>query len=197
MTELEKCTSGRWYDNDFPGRGAQHLTASDLCARFNRTRPSNLKRRQRLLRKILGAMGSNCFIEQGFGCSFGFNLRVGDRFFANSNCFFMDDNTISFGNDVFIGPGCSFYTAQHPIHPEQRNRRIEKCLPITVGDNVWFGGDCVVLPGVTIGSDTVIGAGSVVTHDIPAGVVAAGNPCRVLRQITDADFQEVADACGE
>ena len=187
MTELEKCTSGRWYDNDFPGRGAQHLVASNLCAKFNRTRPSNLKRRQHILKKLLGRMGEGCFIEQGFGCSFGFNLFVGNRFFANSNCFFMDDNTIIFGDDVFIGPGCAFYTAKHPIHPQQRNRRIEKCLPIIVGDNVWFGGNCVVLPGVTIGSNTVIGAGSVVTRNIPANVVAAGNPCRVLRPITDAD----------
>lgn len=188
MTELEKCNSGRWYYNDFPGRGSQHLAASNLCAKFNRIRPSNLKRRQRVMRAILGKMGDDCYIEQGFMCAFGFNLSVGDHFFANSNCFFMDDARISFGDWVFIGPGCAFYTAQHPIHPQQRMRRIERCLPITVGDHVWFGGDCVVLPGVTIGNNTVIGAGSVVTHGIPAGVVAAGNPCRVLRPVTEEDF---------
>lgn len=197
MTELEKCTTGHWYDNDFPGRGAQHLAVSNICAKFNRTRPSNLKRRQRIMRRILGGMGDPCYIEQGFMCTFGFNLFVGNHFFANSNCFFMDDATITFGDYVFIGPGCSFHTAQHPIHPIQRNQKIERCLPITVGDNVWFGANCVVLPGVTIGSNTVIGAGSVVTRDIPDNVVAVGNPCRVLRPVTEADFQKVANEIAE
>ena len=128
-------------------------------------------------------------IEPNLQCSYGFNLEVGDHFFANSNCFFMDDAKITFGNHVFIGPNCAFYTAQHPIHPIQRNRKIERALPISVGNIVWFGGNCVVLPGIKIGSNTVIGAGSVVTKDIPDNVVAVGNPCRVLRNITGADLQ--------
>lgn len=188
MTELEKCNAGQWYHTETSGLGPRHLAVSDLCAKFNRTRPSNLKRRQRLLKAILGKMGKSCYIEPNLGCSYGFNLEVGDHFFANSNCFFMDDAKIRFGNYVFIGPNCAFYTAQHPIHPLQRNLKLERCLPITVGDNVWFGGNCVVLPGVTIGSNTVIGAGSVVTHDIPDHVVAVGNPCRVLRPVTEKDL---------
>lgn len=188
MTELEKWNASQWYHTETSGLGPRHLASFDLCTKFNRTRPSNLKRRQRLLQAIIGKMGDNCYIEPNLFCSYGFNLEVGNHFFANSNCFFMDDAKIRFGNHIFIGPNCSFYTAQHPIHPEQRNLKIERCLPITVGDNVWFGGNCVVLPGVTIGSNTVIGAGSVVTHDIPDNVVAAGNPCRVLRSVTEKDL---------
>lgn len=189
MTELQKCNSGLWYHTESTGLSVKHLAASDLCAKFNRTRPSNIKKRQRLLRRILGRMGNDCYIEPSLQCSYGFNLDVGDHFFANSNCFFMDDAKITFGDHVFIGPNCAFYTAQHPIHPVQRNRKIERALPILVGNNVWFGGNCVVLPGVKIGSNTVIGAGSVVTKDIPDNVVAVGNPCRVLRNITGADLQ--------
>ena len=189
MTELENCNAGLWYHTESTGLGIKHLVATDLCARFNQTRPSNIKKRQRLLCKILGRMGNDCYIEPRLQCSYGFNLEVGNHFFANSNCFFMDDAKITFGDHVFIGPNCAFYTAQHPIHPEQRNRKIERALPISVGNNVWFGGNCVVLPGVKIGSNTVIGAGSIVTKDIPDNVVAVGNPCRVLRSITDADLQ--------
>lgn len=188
MTELQKCNNGLWYHTESTGLGVKHLAASDLCAKFNRTRPSNIKKRQRLLRKILGKVGIDCYIEPSLQCSYGFNLEVGDHFFANSNCFFMDDAKITFGDHVFIGPNCAFYTAQHPIHPVQRNRKIERAIPISVGNNVWLGGNCVVLPGVKIGSNTVIGAGSIVTKDIPANVVAVGNPCRVLRSITDADL---------
>ena len=188
MTELQKCNSGLWYQTESTGLGVKHLAASDLCAKFNRTRPSNTTKRQRLLCKILGKIGIDCYIEPSLQCSYGFNLEVGDHFFANSNCFFMDDAKITFGDHVFIGPNCAFYTAQHPIHPVQRNRKIERALPISVGNNVWFGGNCVILPGVKIGSNTVIGAGSVVTKDIPDNVVAVGNPCRVLRNITDTDL---------
>ena len=188
MTELEKCTAGLWYHTESTGLGLKHLIASDLCAKYNRIRPSNISKRQQLLGKILGRVGYDCYIEPSLQCSYGLNLEVGDHFFANSNCFFMDDAKITFGDHVFIGPNCAFYTAQHPIHPIQRNRKIERALPISVGNNVWFGGNCVVLPGVNIGSNTVIGAGSIVTNDIPDNVVAVGNPCRVLRSITDADL---------
>jgi acetyltransferase-like isoleucine patch superfamily enzyme len=128
-------------------------------------------------------VGENCYVEPAFYCSFGFNLSVGDHFFANRDCLFMDDAPITFGDYVFIAPGCHFYTASHPIHPQPRNQKLEQSLPITVGNNVWFGGGVKVLPGVTIGDNAVIGAGSVVTHDIPENVLAYGNPCRVIRQL--------------
>ena len=119
MTELEKCNAGLWYHTESTGLGAKHLTTSDLCAKYNRIRPSNIKKRQRLLQQIFGKMGIDCYVEPHLQCSYGFNLEVGDHFFANSNCFFMDDAKITFGNHVFIGPNCAFYTAQHPIHPVQ------------------------------------------------------------------------------
>ena len=122
-----------------------------------------------------------------FQCDYGYNIEIGENFFANFNCIIVDCAKVKFGNHVFIAPGCGFYTAGHPLDVSQRNQGLEYAYPITVGDNVWFGGNVSVLPGVTIGSNTVIGAGSVVNFDIPSGVIAAGNPCRVIREITEED----------
>lgn len=191
MTELEKCNLGLFYQTDFPGRWEQHLEAADACWEFNRTRPSQLAQRDRILRKLLGSAGEDICIEPTLQCSYGFNLFVGDHFFANNNCMFMDDVPIRFGSHVLIGPNCAFYTARHPLHPLPRREKLERALPITVGDDVWFGGRCTVLPGVTIGDGAVIGAGSVVTRSIPANVIAVGNPCRILRPITSADLDEL------
>ena len=190
MTELEKCQQGLKYDVTFPGREEAHLVCADTCWKYNHTRPSDKCRRDKLLRKLFGKAGKNLYVEPNIFCGFGSNIQVGDNFFANNNCVFVDPGKITFGDNVFIGPNCGFYTAHHPINAQERNHMYEYAFPITVGDNVWFGGNCAVLPGVTIGSDVVIGAGSVVTHDIPSHVVAAGNPCCVLRPITDKDRNE-------
>ena len=187
MTEFEKCQQGLMYDTTFPGREDAHLKCIDLCFEYNHTRPSDMKRREEIIRKLFGRVGKNPYIEPTIFCGFGWNIEVGDHFFANNNCVFVDPGKITFGDNVFIGPNCGFYTAHHPISAELRNQLYEYAFPITVGNDVWFGGHCAILPGVTIGSDVVIGAGSVVTHDIPDHVVAAGNPCRVLRPITDED----------
>ena len=187
MTELEKCRQGLLYDTMFPGRESAHLTCADLCWEYNRTRPSDMARREELLRRLFGRVGKEPYVEPNIFCGFGSNIEVGDYFFANNNCNFVDPGKIIFGDHVFIGPNCGFYTAHHPIDSELRNQKLEYAFPITVGSNVWFGGSCCVVPGVTIGSDVVIGAGSVVTHDIPDHVVAAGNPGRVIRPITEAD----------
>lgn len=187
MTELEKCRQGLLYDTTFPGREEEHLKCADLCWEYNRTRPSDMQCRETLLRKLFGKIGKNPYVEPNIFCGFGFNISVGDNFFANNNCIFVDPGKITFGDNVFIGPNCGFYTANHPIHPEWRNQLYEYAFPITVGDNVWIGGHCCVMPGVKIGSNVVIGGGSVVVHDIPDNVVAAGNPCRVLRPITEED----------
>ena len=187
MTEKEKCQQGLLYDTTFPGREEAHLQCADLCWEYNRTRPSDMARREELLRQLFGKVGKNPYVEPTVFCGFGTNIEVGDNFFANNNCVFVDPGKITFGNNVFIGPNCGFYTAHHPIDAKLRNQLYEYAFPITVGDDVWFGGSCAVLPGVTIGSNVVVGAGSVVTRDIPSGVVAVGNPCRVLRPITDAD----------
>jgi acetyltransferase-like isoleucine patch superfamily enzyme len=139
--------------------------------------------REAILRKLFGKLGKNPYVEPMLFCGFGYNIQAGDNFFVNNNCVFVDPGKITFGNNVLIAPQCGFYTALHPLDAERRNAFIEKALPITVGDNVWFGGGVKVLPGVTIGSNVVIGAGSVVTKDIPDGVLAYGNPCRVIRTI--------------
>ena len=187
MTEQEKCDAGLLYDTTTPERAAAHHHCADLCFDYNHTRPSDLARREELLRQIFGKLGTNPYVEPSLRCGFGTNIEAGDNFFANNDCVFVDPAKITFGNDVKIGPQCGFYTALHPLDAEQRRNNLEAAYPIHVGDDVWFGGGVIVLPGVTIGSGSVIGAGSVVTRDIPAGVLAAGNPCRVLRPITAED----------
>lgn len=187
MTELEKCRQGLLYDTAFPGREEAHEVCADLCWEYNRLRPSDKAGREQLLRKIFGKLGKNPYVEPALWCGFGFNIEAGDNFFANNNCVFVDPGRIVFGNNVLLGPQCGFYTALHPLDAQQRGLGLEAAYPIYVGDDVWFGGGVKVLPGVTIGSGTVIGAGSVVTKDIPAGVLAAGNPCRVIRPITAED----------
>lgn len=183
MTEREKCDAGLLYDTTFPGREEMHLQCADLCYDYNHTRPSDTKRREELIRQLFGKVGKNPYVEPNIFCGFGFNIEVGDNFFANNNCVFVDPGKIIFGDNVFIGPNCGFYTAHHPIDPVLRNQLYEEAFPIKVGDNVWFGGGVHVVPGVTIGSNVVIGAGSVVVKDIPDNVVAVGNPCRVVRHI--------------
>ena len=187
MTEQEKCAAGLLYDTTTPEREEDHVRCDDLCFDYNHTRPSDKARREELLRKIFGKLGKNPYVEPMIQCGFGWNIEAGDNFYANNDCVFVDPAKITFGNDVKIGPQCGFYTAIHPLDLVQRRDNLEVAYPIHVGDDVWFGGHVVVLPGVTIGSGSVIGAGSVVTRDIPANVLAAGNPCRVLRPITEED----------
>lgn len=149
--------------------------------------PSDMETRENLLRQIFGKVGKNPYVEPNIFCGFGWNIEVGDNFFANNNCVFVDPGKIIFGDDVKIAPQCGFYTALHPLDPQQRKDNYEAAYPITVGNNVWFGGGVKVLPGVTIGDNAVIGAGSVVTKDIPANSLAVGNPCRVIREIRSED----------
>lgn len=187
MTEFEKCQNGLLYDTSYPERDKDNLRCLDLCHEFNHMMPSDLAGREEVIRRMFHKVGKNVRVEQNIYVSFGYNIEAGDRLFINHNCVFLDPAKITFGDYVFIGPCCGFYTAHHPIDSELRNQLYEQAFPITVGSNVWFGGHCCVLPGVTIGSNVVIGAGSVVVHDIPDNVVAAGNPCHVLRSITEDD----------
>lgn len=183
MTEREKCQAGKLYDTTFPSREEEHLQCADLCYDYNHTRPSDVQRREVILRQIFGKVGEIPYVEPNLFCGFGINIEVGDYFFANNNCVFVDPGKITFGKHVFIGPNCAFYTANHPLDASIRNQKLETALPIKVGDNVWIGGSTTVLPGVTIGNNVVIGAGSVVTKDIPDGMLAYGNPCCVVREI--------------
>jgi len=187
MTEKEKCEEGLLYHTGYAGREEAHLRCADLCWEYNRTKPSDMHTREMLLRQIFGKLGSTPYVEPNLFCGFGSNVEAGDNFFANNNCVFVDPGKITFGNDVKIAPQCGFYTALHPLDPQQRKDNYEAAYPITVGNNVWFGGGVKVLPGVTIGDNTVIGAGSVVTKDIPPNCLAFGNPCRVIRPLTEAD----------
>ena len=152
--------------------------------------PSKLKERERILKDILGKTGESFCIHSPFWCDYGYNIELGENFFANHNCVILDGAKVTFGDNVFIAPDCGFYTAGHPLDVKQRNQGLEYAYPITVGNNVWIGGGVKVMPGVTIGDNVVIGSGSIVTKDIPNNVVAAGNPCKVLRSITEEDQQK-------
>lgn len=188
MTEKEKAQKGLLYDANYDAElVAERMVAAEICYDYNMLRPSQVEERDALLDRLLGKKGKNCNIIQPFHCDNGYNIEVGDNFFANYNCVILDGAKVKFGDNVFIAPDCGFYCAGHPLDVEQRNRGLEYAYPITVGNNVWIGARVSVLPGVAIGDNTVIGAGSVVTRDIPSGVIAVGNPCRVVRAITAED----------
>ena len=172
------------YDNELI---AERTAAKELCFELNNLRPSMVAERDEIVRRLLGRVGKNCCIESPFHCDYGYNIVAGDNFYMNVGCVILDGARVTFGDNVFVAPHCGFYTAGHPLDHERRNAGLEYALPITIGNNVWIGAQVCVLPGVTIGDDSVIGAGSVVTKDIPAGVLAAGNPCRVIREISEAD----------
>ncbi|MGL5429777.1 MAG: sugar O-acetyltransferase [Vibrio sp.] len=159
----------------------------ELLYDFNQTRPSELAQRQQLLGRLLAEMGENCYIEPPLRANWGRHTHLGHNVYANFNLTLVDDTHIYIGDSVMIGPNVTLATAGHPIAPEYREKVAQFNVPIHIGRNVWLGANCVVLPGVTIGENTVIGAGSVVTHSIPSNVVAVGNPCRVLRPINDRD----------
>lgn len=191
MTEREKRDLGILYDANYDqSLGAEMDRAKDLCHSYNQLRPSQAEERQAMLHQLFGKIGSILAIQSPFWCDYGYHIEVGERFYANHGLTILDGAKVTFGDDVFIAPYCGFHTAGHPVDHVRRNRGLEYAHPITVGSNVWFGAGVQVMPGVTIGSDVVIGAGSVVTKDIPDHVVAVGNPCRVLRPITDADRQQ-------
>lgn len=183
-SEKEKCLRGELYDANYDAELlAERQVCKDICYEYNHLKPSLVSEREKLLRRLLGRTGESFLIEQPFYCDYGYNISLGENFYANVNCVILDGVPVTFGDNVFVAPNCGFYTAGHPLDVDSRNRGLEYARPITIGDNVWVGAQVCVLPGVTIGDNCVIGAGSVVTHDIPAGSVAVGNPCRVLRKI--------------
>lgn len=188
MTEKEKAKLGMWYDaNNDEELLAQRVKAKSKCFQYNQTDPLEQTKKDKILEELFGNLPDGLEIIQPFLCDYGNHIHLQEHVFINSNCYFMDCADIMVGKHVFIGPNCGFYTAQHPLDYVKRNAGLELAKPITIGDNVWLGGNVVVLPGISIGEGTVIGAGSVVTKDIPSGVIAIGNPCRVLRKITDED----------
>lgn len=184
MDEKEKMLAGELYDANYNiDLMEERLIAKDKCFEYNNIKPSKIEERTDVMRQILGKTGNQFFIEQPFICDYGYNIEIGENFYSNHNLVILDANKVKFGNNVFIAPNCGFYTAGHPLDYEARNKGLEYAKPIEVGNNVWIGGNVVVLPGVSIGDNVVIGAGSVVTKDIPSNSVAVGNPCRVIKNI--------------
>lgn len=191
MTEWEKAQAGYLYDANYDKDIVDARTkCADLCYEFNNCKPSDMKRQTELLHQILGEIKGDIVITAPFYCDYGFNISVGKNFYTNHNCTILDGAKVEFGHNVFIAPNCVFSTAGHAIDAEQRGKGLEIALPIKVGNNVWFGANVSVLPGVTIGDNTIIGAGSVVNKDIPSGVIAVGNPCHVIRAITEKDKEK-------
>jgi maltose O-acetyltransferase len=187
LTEKQKMVSGRLYRADTEELTAHRRRAQQLTFTYNATAPHELHRRAAILDSLLGIHGENTYIEPPFRCDYGTNIYIGDNFFANYDCIILDEALVTIGDHVMLGPRTSLMTVAHPIDAGVRASGLEYAKPIHIGDDVWFGGGVIVNPGVTIGNGTVIGSGSVVTKDIPANVVAVGNPCHVLREVTDDD----------
>lgn len=183
-TERDKMRAGELYDPLDAELVAARTRARGLCQDLNATREADQTLRRRLTTELFGAGGDSVWMQPPFYCDYGDNIFLGERVFFNFNCVVLDVCPVRIGNFTLFGPNVQLYTATHPLNAELR-RRQEFAKPITIGDDVWVGGGAIVCPGVTIGSRSVIGAGSVVTRDIPPDVVAAGNPCRVIRAIGD------------
>lgn len=187
MNQKERMLAGLPYKAWLDGLAEERLENKKRVFRFNNMEPDKFEEKIKLIKEIFGKTGENVFVEAPFRCDYGYNIEVGENFFANYNLTILDVGRVKIGANAQIAPNVSIYTAGHPVHPESRNTGYEYGIPITIGDNVWIGGSVTILPGVTIGSNVVIGAGSVVTKDLPDNVIAAGNPCRVIRTITEED----------
>ncbi len=186
MNEQQLQAAGHIYKLD-ETLWAAHLRSKRITRLLNATLESEIDRRKELVQELFAEAGEGSYIDPPFFCDYGYNVTVGKKFYANYDCVFLDCGKITIGDHVMLGPKVQIYTANHPIDPDVRRLGHDHGIPVTVGDDVWIGGGSILCPGVTVGSGTVIGAGSVVTHDIPSGVVAAGNPCRVIRPITEED----------
>lgn len=180
-------TGGERYDATHPELIGKLMVTREKLWEFNNLRPSESLRKKHILQELLGRIGNNFHINQPFRCDYGENIYIGENFFANFNLTILDEAEVRLGNNVFIGPNVSMYTACHPLEEEERNKGIEWAEPIIIGNSVWIGGSVTILPGVTIGNNVVIGAGSVVTTDIPSNSVAVGNPARVIKNLNSLD----------
>lgn len=185
MTEKEKMLSGELYTASDEELRRDFLNAKKIIRLYNNTTEQETEYRKELLSQLFEKTGENIYVEPPFHCDYGYNISVGENFYANYDCIILDVNKVKIGKNVKIGPRACIYTASHPIDAAIRNSFLEFGKPVTIGDNVWIGGNVVINPGITVGSNAVIGSGSVVTKDIPENVVAAGNPCKILRKITN------------
>lgn len=186
MTEKEKAQAGLLYNNNYDQELIRERTrCQSMCQKYNLLDVENAEERKSLLKQIIGQIGDGFCIEQPFRCDYGYNIQIGSHFYSNYNLIILDEAKVTIGDYVFLAPDCGIYTAGHPLDIEQRNSGLEYAKPVTIGDNVWIGGGVKIMPGVTIGSNVVIGAGSIVTKDIPSGVIAVGNPCRVIKRLDE------------
>lgn len=179
--------SGAWHNGFATEIGNALGRASRLCFSLNAISPENKSERESIIRELFGEIGGRFIINSPFRCDIGYNIHVGDNLICNFNVTILDEAEVRIGDNVFIGPNTSICTITHALDFRQRNEGIMRSAPVTIGSNVWIGAGVTVLPGVTIGDGSVIGAGSLVTKDIPSGVLALGSPCRVVREITEAD----------
>ncbi|WP_294155568.1 sugar O-acetyltransferase [uncultured Clostridium sp.] len=187
MNQKERMLAGLPYKAWMDGLSEERIENRKRIYDYNLIRPDEQDKMDEQIKNILGRTGKNIFIEQPFHCDYGKNIEVGNNFYANFNCVILDVGKVVIGENVLFAPNVSIYTAGHPVHPDSRNSGYEYGIGVTIGDNVWVGGSVVINPGVKIGNNVVIGSGSVVTKDIPDNVIAAGNPCRVIREITEDD----------
>ena len=187
MNQKERMLAGLPYKPWLDGLEEERTRCKEKIYELNCLHPRDRERIPELLKDLFGRTGEDVWLEPPFHCDYGWNIEVGDHFFANYNLTILDVGKVTIGSYVMIAPNVSLYTAGHPLHPASRDSGYEFGAPITIGDHVWIVGNVVILPGVTIGEGAVIGAGSVVSRDVPAGVLAAGNPCRVIRAITEED----------
>ena len=188
MTEREKIHSGKIYWPNDPAIMEEQLGYLDLMDEYNRTPRRLQEKRAEMLKKLFAEVGENCYIESPYFANWGgHHVHLGSNIYANAGLKLVDDTHIYIGDNTMLGPNVVLATAGHPIDPELRSRGLQYNLPVHIGRNCWLGAGVIVMPGVTIGDNTVIGAGSVVTKDIPSGVVAVGNPCKVLREVGEKD----------
>ncbi|WP_394927468.1 sugar O-acetyltransferase [uncultured Robinsoniella sp.] len=190
MTEKEKSHAGMLYQPGDPELAADRDETVKKLYDYNHIHPLNREERQAAIGELLGGTGKNCVVEQPLFCTYGYNTTVGDNFFLNVNCKLMDSGKINIGDNVFIAPNVCIITEEHAMDTAQRIQGLEYTHPVTIGDNVWICAGVIVLPGVTIGANSVIGAGSVVTKDIPPDSLAVGNPCKVIRKVNENERLE-------
>lgn len=183
MTEKEKMLAGIDYYSQDEELTIEINRTKDLIWEYNNIRPTNIEERKKTIKLIIPNIGENFLINQPFRCDFGSNIKIGKNFFSNFNLTILDEAMVTIGDNCFIGPNVSIYTAIHPIDPTQRNQQRQTAQPVTIGDNVWICGSVTIIPGVTIGNNVTIGAGSVVTKNIPDNCVALGNPCIPVKYI--------------
>ncbi|GAN82700.1 sugar O-acetyltransferase [Novacetimonas hansenii] len=195
MKEMEKAAAGFLYDANFDAEVVgQRNAAKDILFEFNHTPPRQAEKRKELLQSLLGQVGNGVIIEAPFHCDYGFNIEIGANSFLNVNCVILDGAKVAIGSNVFIAPAVGIHTAGHPLDSERRDQGLEYAFPVTIEDSVWIGAGAQIMPGVTIGRGSVIGAGAIVNRDIPPFSVAVGNPARILRTITEKDREKYRTA---